>query len=1046
MKKMRIPSLILAVLMIVTMVPMGALLTSADGEEVTAASWYEAETGDETPNLLEIDNEAELLAFAEKMLETNYEGKTIQLTANITMNRGFNAKAETVTAPAVVWPISNQAFAGTFDGNGKYISGIYQDGGAIKGVGILGSADLTARVQNLAIKNSYTISSAGTEIHHGGLFGNVKATATDVTIDSVYADIVVVNTLFANGGVGGIIGSVTGKATITNSMFLGDVIADARGTAGIVGEVRGSAEGDATKATCIVSDCLFSGTVTNASTGQVGAAGLVGYYNFKTDVMNVSKSISVGRVDTAAATTQAGIAIGFSHSPDNWQAVIDTATVLYLVNSNNITNGVGTFGGKAGIYSATQVTESELTGANAGTKLTGLGMTGWTCMTGSCPFPTSLYSFVTDESNDSQSAIPTPDTNWYGNQIGDATPDLLEIYNADDLLAFADAIMDGTTFEGKTITLVDSITMNADFDAFAQAVTAPTTVWPINNEAFFAGTFDGAGNTISGIYQVGHDRMGAKSLGIFGSVPTGKTATVENVILLNTYTKHTHDDAADSGFAHGAIFGKVSASDAAAVIENVSVTAKVVNTAAGDGVLGTAGFVGGNKGDVTINKSVFSGEISAAQSGVGAFVGVVRSDNGADTKTLITDSYTDAKVSGASYVGGLIGYLHGTTEVVEIKKTIVNSTVTATAKGGAVMGGTAAASMDVKLEGVYFINDNASVAIGAQGGMAIEAAETPIGKSIAELSGVYGMKVLQDAGMTEWVATGSLPMIKAIYDNSHMGITGESVTVTNKLHYNIYMKLNVSEATVKFILNEKENSAVSVKGVPQSNGVMKFTLDLSFSQMVDTIDVDYNEGEYTHSTTVKAYLEKLMVLDPAVASDMLRLGAAAQTKDNYKTNALATANVTLAQGAGDTTAALTAATTLAGDTTEGYSWGTPVVKTDGQMAVLLKMTAFTTEGRMKIIVTVNGRETELYYSELHIVPTESRTYTMAFCDIGIDEMDSAITVKLIINDKQVGQTLTTSVNACVKASVTDANASANDVAYVKALHAVSVSIAAYNAN
>ena len=80
---------------------------------------------------------------------TDFKDKTVKLGANITLNSG-DANAWTAeTAPAYKWfPINN--FAGTFDGQGHAISGIYMKTD-LQGSGLFGSTTPKTVIKNFKL-------------------------------------------------------------------------------------------------------------------------------------------------------------------------------------------------------------------------------------------------------------------------------------------------------------------------------------------------------------------------------------------------------------------------------------------------------------------------------------------------------------------------------------------------------------------------------------------------------------------------------------------------------------------------------------------------------------------------------------------------------------------------------------------------------------------------------------------------------------------------------------------------------------------------------
>lgn len=188
------------------------------------------------------------------------------------------------------------------------------------------------------------------------------------------------------------------------------------------------------------------------------------------------------------------------------------------------------------------------------------------------------------------------------NRTGDVIID-----NENEFMSFAQSVAAGNDYAGKVVKLNADLTFNKTWNAFAETVTKPEKVYPDMSGATFAGTFDGQGHTISGLYM-----EGSSFCGFFGNVASGTTATVKNLDIINSYigTKDAQ--------GVGGIFGQVEA-DAVdmpkqacyhtathATIDNVYLAINIFNDASGNDEMGTGGFIGGTRSEVTISKSVFA--------------------------------------------------------------------------------------------------------------------------------------------------------------------------------------------------------------------------------------------------------------------------------------------------------------------------------------------------------------------------------------------------------------------------------------------------------
>ena len=169
-------------------------------------------------------------------------GKTVVLTADIIANDG-SAVEWSSTPPANVW--TNKSFAGTFDGQGHTISGLYMAGESK--VGFI--SELSGTVKNLYIVNSAFLGTSSVNA--------VIARAGGATVENVYSDAIITGT----NTCGGIVGQLSGAVTVTGCWFDGSVTLTGSYASGIVGNQESR---DA-----VITDCLNTGTITVSSTGNV---------------------------------------------------------------------------------------------------------------------------------------------------------------------------------------------------------------------------------------------------------------------------------------------------------------------------------------------------------------------------------------------------------------------------------------------------------------------------------------------------------------------------------------------------------------------------------------------------------------------------------------------------------------------------------------------------------------------------------------------------------------------------------------------------------
>jgi hypothetical protein len=211
-----------------------------------------------------------------------------------------------------------------------------------------------------------------------------------------------------------------------------------------------------------------------------------------------------------------------------------------------------------------------------------------------------------------------PDIAWFD----DSKSEFL-ITEPQQLAGFATLVNAGHNFSGKTVTLGRDIMISDTTGWQSWASNPPVNRWvPIGTPTnSFAGTFDGNGNAVGGIYI--NDLHGFFQ-GLFGV--TSGTSTIKNVGVIASYIKGINNV--------GGLAGR-----SAGTVENSYSAAVVVGENNIGGLVGN-GFTG------SIIKSYSIGTVTGAFS-VGGLVGIIAN--------TISDNYSTAKVSGQSNVGGLVG-------------------------------------------------------------------------------------------------------------------------------------------------------------------------------------------------------------------------------------------------------------------------------------------------------------------------------------------------------------------------------------------------------
>ncbi|MGN0656480.1 MAG: GLUG motif-containing protein, partial [Ruminiclostridium sp.] len=225
---------------------------TACGEEVYQPATLNGST-------YEISNAGQLYWFAEQVNSDNenFGSANAVLTANITVNTGvLDASGNLVsnTSGFRSWtPIGSdesKAYVGTFDGNGKTVSGLYFNNTDAGYVGLFGYS--TGTIKNVGVVDSY-FNGAN---YVGGVFGKIES----VTIENCYSKSSV-NGAENIGGVCGYVGYFSGIKNCYNT----GAVSGSKYVGGVCGEI--SSYG-------FIANCYNTGTV--SKTGTVSDSDFVG--------------------------------------------------------------------------------------------------------------------------------------------------------------------------------------------------------------------------------------------------------------------------------------------------------------------------------------------------------------------------------------------------------------------------------------------------------------------------------------------------------------------------------------------------------------------------------------------------------------------------------------------------------------------------------------------------------------------------------------------------------------------------------------------------
>ena len=618
------------------------------------------------------------------------------LTEDITLNKDVlddgnlnNGTFEQWTPIGEYGEDGERAYTGTFDGNGKTISGLYidSDDGYIGLFGYIGSG---ATVKNVGIVDSY-VNGTGEYPHVGGVSGGCNG-----RIENCYNK----GTVSGSFSVGGISGSSSGS--ITNCYNTGTVSSSGLFAGGICGQNMNTGK---------IDRCYNTGAVTGTCTG-----GVCGY----NDEGEISNCYNTGAVSGAGISYVGGVC-GYNMNPGKIENCYNTG----IVSGSSSTNNDIYAGGVCGISYGT-VTNCYNTGAVSSTGTVSGTYAGGVCGRNLGGTVENCYYLEGSAASDSgevalteyQFGLKDKFSGWNFENVwkmdiplgrptltnnkeespedcGDGTKDNpYLISNAGQLAAFARVVNDGKTDICAKLTediviqegvLKADGSLNGDGSDFEQWT--PIGEYGEDGERAYTGIFDGNGKTISGLYIDSN----ADYIGLFGYIGSG--AEVKDVGIENSYINcrggmHT---GGICGYSYGGTIencyntGTVSGNYAGGVcgisygtVENCYNTGTVSGTDASF-INYVGGICGRNMNDGTIENCYNTGTVSGRYAGGVCGINYTTVTNCYNTGTVsgeyaggvcgnnmnpgkIDRCYNTGTVSGTMFAGGVCGYNSGTVE------------------------------------------------------------------------------------------------------------------------------------------------------------------------------------------------------------------------------------------------------------------------------------------------------------------------------------------------------------------------------------------------
>lgn len=619
---------------------------SLEGKE-SIQDWYRADA-----KTMEIDSVVDLYGFSILSEAIDFANQTIKLTKSISLD------------PSVEWiPIgsTSKPFAGTFDGGMNTITGMYVDNETAY-IGMFAVTSPSSVVKNFYLEDSTFIYSGPSLKYNeekqkdeevGAYMGSIAGDLRG-DLDTVYSSAAVKSVAMQ---VGGLVGRANGikvdgeytTSIINNCWFDGQVV-----LTGKVARYAGGIAGVAVQGNIEITNCLNTGSVSNERPdGGEFLGGFIGT-DWGTSTIKISDSVSAGTV-TAANVNCIGSIMGRVQKSGSEVTITNTYAMKGCCTKADGTTDVSIWSSASDTTVANKtvyISESDLLGVEA-YKWTNLNFeetTGkWVARNEQIP---RLKSFANKGDEKSVAGVIRPDTAWYDNAAKDATE--YDISTPEELLGFAKLYNSGNVFKGKTIHLTKDIPLNPK-NAVTNYVNGTTDKEPDNRWApggnntvstQFAGTFDGQGHTISGIYTMSDSSY----IGLFGVIADG--SVVKDLRITDSYFYSSNTGNAMIGSVAGECRGTIDSVYSEAIVESK-----------GDRVGGVVGMASGPKpagkskyGTATINNSWFNGNINLLDGATnsGGVIGLTMQGNVNVTNCLVTGTFNNAT---SKTDGGLIGYV-----------------------------------------------------------------------------------------------------------------------------------------------------------------------------------------------------------------------------------------------------------------------------------------------------------------------------------------------------------------------------------------------------
>ena len=583
-------SVLLAALLLVTSIPLTPAFADGGGVSLQSANNESRELEQDGDGTYLIYTAENLKEFAVIVNGTDSISADSDADAKLMNDIDLNGSEENPWTP--IGNSESTAYTGTFDGNGKTISGLYIDSRA-NYQGLFGYVGSEGTVQNLTVTGSVT--SNVTESKVGGVVGYNGG-----TVENCYNTGKVSAPDSGNSGnnfVGGVVGGNNG-GTVENCCNIGEV--SGRYVGGVVGYSSGSSS------SASVTNCYNTGEVS----GGEDVGGVVGNNSFNAHVTNCYNTGNVSGPDSVNGETivNVGGVVGYNSF---------SVTVTNCYNTGTVT-GSGDRSNVGGVVGDNSSSVTNCYFLQQDPEIPGIGNDDSADAT-----PVDNLDELCEALEDSDTwtihpvlGRPVLNENWEGGLGTEASP--YEISTADELKNFATAVNGKDGNPNAHAKLMNNIDLEG----------SETNQWtPIGNSSKpYSGTFNGQNFKISGLYI---NDSTANYQGLFGYLSTDgdNTGTVQNLTVSGTVS---------GGMHVGGIVG-----------QNNGSVKNCYNTGA---VSGSGWYVGGVVGDNsgTVENCYNTGTVTGTDDYVGGVVGY-------NSSSTVENCHNIGAVSGNNFVGGVVG-------------------------------------------------------------------------------------------------------------------------------------------------------------------------------------------------------------------------------------------------------------------------------------------------------------------------------------------------------------------------------------------------------